>query len=33
VYLDAHVEAISNDIDDDALEGLSTIGGGEIVQQ
>jgi prepilin-type N-terminal cleavage/methylation domain-containing protein len=33
VFLDAHVEAISNDIDDDALEGLSTIGGGEIVQQ
>jgi prepilin-type N-terminal cleavage/methylation domain-containing protein/prepilin-type processing-associated H-X9-DG protein len=33
VFLDAHVEAISNDIDDDALEGLSTIGGGEIVPQ
>ncbi len=33
VFLDGHVEAISNDIQDDALEALSTIGGGEIVQQ
>ncbi|MEX0613981.1 MAG: DUF1559 domain-containing protein, partial [Pirellulales bacterium] len=33
VFLDAHVEAISNDIEIEALEGLSTIGGGEIVQQ
>ena len=31
VYLDGHVEAISNDIDDEALMGLSTVGGEEIV--
>jgi prepilin-type N-terminal cleavage/methylation domain-containing protein len=32
-FLDCHVEAISNDIQVEALEGLSTIGGGEIVAQ
>jgi prepilin-type N-terminal cleavage/methylation domain-containing protein len=32
VFLDTHVEAIANDIEDDTLEGLSTIGGGEVVQ-
>jgi prepilin-type N-terminal cleavage/methylation domain-containing protein len=33
VYLDGHVESISNNIEIPALEGLSTVGGGEIVQQ
>jgi prepilin-type N-terminal cleavage/methylation domain-containing protein len=33
VYLDGHVEAVSNEISISAIEGLSTIGGGEIVQQ
>jgi prepilin-type N-terminal cleavage/methylation domain-containing protein len=33
VYLDGHVEPISNDIEIPAIEGLSTIGGGEIVEQ
>lgn len=33
VFLDGHVEAVSNDIAIPALEGLSTIGGSEIVQQ
>jgi prepilin-type N-terminal cleavage/methylation domain-containing protein/prepilin-type processing-associated H-X9-DG protein len=33
VFLDGHVEAISNDIEDKTLFGLSTIGGGEILQR
>ena len=31
VYLDGHVQAIANDVDDAALMGLSTVGGEEIV--
>jgi hypothetical protein len=31
--LDAHVEPISNGIDIPALEAMSTVGGGEVVQQ
>jgi prepilin-type N-terminal cleavage/methylation domain-containing protein len=33
VFLDSHVEAIANDIEVPALEGLSTVGGGEVVPQ
>jgi hypothetical protein len=33
VFLDGHVESVSNDIAIPAIEGLSTVGGGEIVQQ
>ncbi|HJS09239.1 MAG TPA: DUF1559 domain-containing protein [Pirellulales bacterium] len=33
VFLDGHVDAVSNDIDDDALIGMSTIGGGEVIQK
>ena len=31
-FLDAHVEAISNDIEIPALEALSTVGGGDVVR-
>jgi prepilin-type N-terminal cleavage/methylation domain-containing protein/prepilin-type processing-associated H-X9-DG protein len=33
VFLDGHVEAISNDIDDATLFGMSTVGGGEVVER
>jgi prepilin-type N-terminal cleavage/methylation domain-containing protein/prepilin-type processing-associated H-X9-DG protein len=33
VFLDGHVESVSNDIAIPAIGGLSTVGGGEIVQQ
>jgi prepilin-type processing-associated H-X9-DG protein len=33
VFLDGHVETITNDIDDDALIALSSIAGGEVVNR
>jgi prepilin-type N-terminal cleavage/methylation domain-containing protein/prepilin-type processing-associated H-X9-DG protein len=33
VFLDGHVDAISNDIDVNSLKAMSTIGGGEVVQK
>jgi hypothetical protein len=32
VYLDGHVEGISNDVEVETLRGLSTIGGEEVVR-